>query len=193
MNKIFKVIYNKSTQAFQAVSELGKSHNSTGGVGASKAEFASKAITWSIAALLSLASITATAAPTDGQVVAGDAIIHQAGLITNIQQSSQNAAINWQQFDIKPSETVNFHQPNAQAITLNRVLGNEKSVIDGAMNANGQVFIQNPNGTLIGKDAQINVGGLLATTAHISNDDFMQGNYRFDGKTAGGGRHHQSG
>ena len=65
------------------------------------------------------------------------------------------------------------------------MIGNEKSVIDGAMNANGKVFITNPNGTIIGKNAQINVGGLVATTANISNDDFMNGRYQFHGGSQG--------
>jgi len=132
-----------------------------------------------------LASGTACAAPTGGEVSAGQATIAQQGNITNIQQSSQNAAINWQGFSTAPQETVNFYQPNADAVTLNRVLGNERSVLEGAMNANGHVFIQNPNGVLIGKDAQINVGGLVATTARISDEDFMAGNYRFDGAPGG--------
>lgn len=119
------------------------------------------------------------AAPTGGEVVAGQAAIAQVGNITDINQASQNAVINWQQFNVKPSETVNFKQPNAQAVTLNRVIGNERSVIDGAINANGKVFIQNEQGTLIGKNAQINVGSLVATTAHINDDAFMNGNYDF--------------
>lgn len=122
----------------------------------------------------------AHAAPTDGQVVAGQANIAQIGAVTNINQASQNAVINWQDFGIKAHETVNFHQPSSEAVTLNRVIGNQRSVIDGAMNANGKVFIQNEHGTLIGKNAQINVGSLVATTAKISDDDFMKGNYRFD-------------
>lgn len=45
-----------------------------------------------------LVGSVAVAAPTGGEVVAGVANIHQAGNITNINQSTQNAAINWQQF-----------------------------------------------------------------------------------------------
>lgn len=125
------------------------------------------------------------AAPQGGQVRAGQAQITQQGKVTNINQSSQKAAINWQKFNIAADETVNFKQPNAHSITLNRVIGNEKSVINGAMNANGKVFLLNPHGTLIGKGAKINVGGLVASTANISDDDFMQGKYRFTGNGSG--------
>ena len=55
------------------------------------------------------------------------------------------------------------------------------------MNANGKVFILNPNGVLMGKDAKINVGGLLASTQSMSNDDFMAGKFKLtaNGSTAG--------
>ena len=76
-------------------------------------------------------------APTGGTVVSGTATISQNANTTNINQSSNKAIINWQDFSIKSNETVNFNQPNVNSITLNRVIGNEKSIIDGALNANG--------------------------------------------------------
>ena len=99
----------------------------------------------------------------------------------DITQTTQKAAINWQTFSIGADATVNFHQPNASAITLNRVVGTESSVIHGALNANGQVFLLNSNGVLIGKDAQVNVAGLVASTLNITDEDFMNGNMKFQG------------
>ncbi|MCK9917106.1 filamentous hemagglutinin N-terminal domain-containing protein [Microbacteriaceae bacterium K1510] len=121
------------------------------------------------------------AGPTGGSVVAGSAGISQAGNTTNINQSSQSAVINWQSFSIGRKETVNFNQPNSSAVALNRVIGNEQSVIAGALNANGRVFIVNSAGVLFSKSAQVNVGGLVASTLDISNEDFMAGKYRFSG------------
>lgn len=119
------------------------------------------------------------AAPSGGVVTSGTANIAQSGTITNITQASQKASINWTDFSIKANETVNFNQPNASAITLNRVVGNERSVIDGALNANGQVWLLNSNGVLFGKNASINTAGLLATTSKLSDADFNAGNYNF--------------
>ena len=48
------------------------------------------------------------------------------------------------------------------------------------MDANGQVFLVNPNGIIFGKGAQINVGSLIASTSNLSNDNFMQGRLVFD-------------
>jgi len=38
-----------------------------------------------------------------------------------------------------------------------------------AMNANGQVFLINPNGIIFDKGAQVNVGGMVATTLNLSD------------------------
>jgi filamentous hemagglutinin family protein len=103
------------------------------------------------------------AAPTDGQVVARTGTISQAGNSTTINQNSQNLAINWQDFSIAASEAVRFNQPNSTSVVLNRVIGQSNSQIFGAMSANGQVFILNPNGVLFGACAQVNVGGLVAS------------------------------
>lgn len=121
------------------------------------------------------------AAPSGGVVTSGNATISQSGKITNINQSTNKASINWNKFNIASDETVNFNQPNVKSITLNRVIGNETSVINGALNANGQVWILNSNGVLFGKNASINTSGLLATTKNLSDENFQSGNYIFSG------------
>ncbi len=126
-------------------------------------------------------AIIASASPTQGVVTSGTAIISQSGNTTNINQSTQKASINWKDFSIKSNEVVNFNQPNQNSITLNRVVGNEKSVIDGALNANGQVWILNSNGILFNKNAKVNTAGLVATTKELSDKDFQAGNYNFKG------------
>jgi filamentous hemagglutinin family protein len=123
------------------------------------------------------------AAPSGGVVTSGSASISQSGKVTNINQSTQKASINWQKFNVAHDETVNFNQPNVNSITLNRVVGNERSVINGALNANGQVWILNSNGVLFGKNASINTAGLLATTKELSDQDFQAGNYKFTGNS----------
>lgn len=91
-----------------------------------------------VSAVVASASLL-QAAPSGGVVTSGGASITQSGAVTTITQSTQKTAINWTDFSIKANEAVNFVQPSANAIALNRVIGNERSVIDGALNANGQV------------------------------------------------------
>jgi filamentous hemagglutinin family protein len=129
-------------------------------------------------------SVIAHAAPSGGTLTSGSATISQSGTVTTIDQSTNKASINWQNFSIGSHETVNFNQPNVNSITLNRVIGTEKSVIDGALNANGQVWILNANGVLFGKNAAVNTSGILATTAELSDTDFQAGNYAFKNATS---------
>jgi filamentous hemagglutinin family protein len=138
-----------------------------------------------VSAILSSTTLV-FAAPTGGTVTSGTANISQSGNTTNITQSTNKATINWQDFSIKSNETVNFNQPNVNSITLNRVVGNERSIIDGALNANGQVWILNSNGILFNKDSKINTAGILATTKNITDADFNAGNYKFTGNSTAG-------
>lgn len=129
----------------------------------------------------SLVSGGAHANPTGSNVVAGGATINDRGNGTlDINQSTGKAIINWKDFSIGANETVNFRQPGSNSITLNRVVGNDPSAIFGRLNANGTVMLVNPNGVLFGKGARIDVGGLVATTANISDKDFLAGKYKFD-------------
>ncbi|WP_035707127.1 filamentous hemagglutinin N-terminal domain-containing protein [Niveispirillum irakense] len=132
-------------------------------------------------AISSLFAQAAWANPTGGTVVAGQASIIAATPQTlNIVQGSDKAIINWQGFSIAAGETVNFLQPNAQSVTLNRVVGNDPSAIFGSITANGTVMLVNPNGVFFGKGSRVDVGGLVATTANIADKDFLAGNYAFN-------------
>ncbi|MFY9476240.1 MAG: filamentous hemagglutinin N-terminal domain-containing protein [Aquabacterium sp.] len=134
---------------------------------------------WTMAGQVALAN------PTGGQVVAGSATIVDAGAGTlNVLQQSDRGIINWRSFSIGAGETVNFIQPSAGSVTLNRVLGNDPSAIFGRLNANGTVMLVNPNGIVFGAGSRVDVGGLVATTANIRDSDFMAGRYDFSQASA---------
>ena len=118
---------------------------------------------------LVLVSVAANAQPSGGAVVAGQAQISVSGATTLINQTSAKAIINWQSFSVSQGGSVQFNQPSSSAITLNRVTGASASSIEGAIRANGQVWLLNPNGLLFGNGATINVGGLLATNSDIAD------------------------
>lgn len=136
------------------------------------------------AVLLALSGV-AQAMPEGGEVVAGEASITVSGGTMNVQQSTQRAVINFQSFDVASQETVNFHQPNSDAVVLNRVVGSNLSEIHGTINANGQVYLINPNGVLFGNGAQLDVGGLVVTTLDIADQDFLAGRDTFTGAAKG--------
>ncbi len=92
--------------------------------------------------------------PTGGNVVAGRATITSGANTTTITQSTSKALINWQSFSISSDSSVSFLQPNASAITLNRVLGNSASDIEGSLFATGRVWLINSNGILSARAAR---------------------------------------
>jgi filamentous hemagglutinin family protein len=168
-NRIYRLIWSQVLQAWVAVSE------NTRGRGKQSGSLTAAALSVT-AALLSLVSPYAHAGPEGGQVVSGSGSISASGATTTINQTSDKLSINWQSFNVAQAETVNFHQPTASALAVNRIFDTQGSQILGKINANGQVWLINPNGVLFGKDAQINVGGLLAST--LNPDDASIGSTR---------------
>ncbi|WP_409026784.1 YDG domain-containing protein [Janthinobacterium sp. SUN098] len=184
MNRIYRSIWNQATGAYAAVSENVKSagKRSLPGCSGGGAHFA---LTGMAAALMLGYGSLALAGPAGGTVVAGQATINGAPGATVIRQGSQNAVINWASFNIGKGESVQFQQPNSNAVALNRVLGGDGTTILGNLSANGKVFIVNPNGILFGQGASVNTAGLVASTLDISNADFMARKYQFSGNGTG--------
>lgn len=110
-----------------------------------------------------------------GTIVGGQGEIINSNLV---RQDSSRLAIDAFGFGVKAGETFTLQQQLSTDLALIRVLGKNPSDILGNVNAKGQLFISNPNGVLFGKNAQVNVGGLLATTLNIDVKDFM--NAKFD-------------
>ncbi|HVE43763.1 MAG TPA: MBG domain-containing protein [Gammaproteobacteria bacterium] len=135
-----------------------------------------------VAALLFSFSVsTATFAnPVLDNVGAGNVSIQQTQSTTVVNQASHSAVVNWQSFNIGANESTHFQQPTG-GIILNRINPQAgASQIYGHLTATGQVILSNAAGIYFGPSAYVNVGGLIATTAHISDQHFMDGQYQFD-------------
>jgi trimeric autotransporter adhesin len=129
--------------------------------------------------------VTPTTLPVDGKIANGSGQIHQDGATLTVTQQSQHLSLNWQSFDIGSQATVNFIQPGQSAIAVNRIADTNGSVIMGHLNANGQVFLINPNGVLFGQGAQVNVGGLVASTLDVDDNSLGNGSLVFSGNGHG--------
>ncbi|HFT5239299.1 TPA: filamentous hemagglutinin N-terminal domain-containing protein [Yersinia enterocolitica] len=116
--------------------------------------------------------------PVNGNIVVGLGEMNIDNRALTVTQQTDKLAINWGSYDIAKGHSVTYHQPSSQSIALNRVLGNNGSQIHGKLNANGQVFLLNPNGVLFAKGAEVNVRGLVASTKSMSNQDFIGENYK---------------
>jgi filamentous hemagglutinin family protein len=115
--------------------------------------------------LLALNGNRLRANPTGGTVTQGSATFSSSGSQFNINQSSANALINWQSFNIGAGETVNFNQPSSSSVTWNQINDSNPSQILGSLNANGYVILQNSSGFFVGGQASITAHGLIMTTA----------------------------
>jgi len=136
-------------------------------------------------ALVGCQAALAQSLPTGGSVAAGSAAIGTAanGALT-VVQSSSSAVLNWQSFSVGQGNSVTFSQPSSTSAILNRVTGSTPSTIAGQINANGQVYLVNPNGIAITPTGTVNAGAFVASTLGISDDDFMSGRRRFTGNGA---------
>ena len=74
-------------------------------------------------------SISQNALPTNGIVKSGSASISQTSNTMNVNQSSNNAIISWNKFNIGSKATVNFNQPSSSSNTLNRVRSSDPCLL----------------------------------------------------------------
>jgi filamentous hemagglutinin family protein len=186
MNKSFHSVWNASKQAYVAAAET----ISAKGKPSSGIKVAAT-ISALFGGLLSLSAHAQTAPPsnslpTGGLVSAGQASISANGAHMVINQSSNRAAINWQSFNVGKDAHVQFQQPSAASVTLNRVMSADPSQIFGRISSNGQVILTNPSGVYFGREARVDVGGILATTHGTSDADFMAGKNRYERKGSTG-------
>ncbi|MEH0069075.1 filamentous hemagglutinin N-terminal domain-containing protein [Pannonibacter sp. Pt2-lr] len=119
--------------------------------------------------------------PTGGTIAAGTGSIGTSGSTMTVTQTSNQLITNWNSFSIGSGATVNFVQPGASSMALNRVTGQDPSQILGNLNANGQVFLINPNGVAIGTSGRVQTGAFVASTLGITDSKFLAHDFNFTG------------
>lgn len=126
---------------------------------------------------------------TRGWINAREAIQSQAAdgrLQVSIEQTADQAILNWETFNIGGNTKLNFLQ-NPDWAVLNRVNDPQArpSQILGQLKANGTVFVANRNGVVFGNNSQVNVRNLVAAAARISDAQFREhGLYSADANTS---------
>ena len=99
--------------------------------------------TTAMAAVLAVAG-EAAALPQSPVVGGGSATFTPSLNSLTVNQSSPRLVVNWVSYNIASGETVTYAQPNNTAIALNIVNSASFTTIDGALNANGGVWIFSP-------------------------------------------------
>lgn len=175
LNHAYRLVWNEATGAYVAVAETTRS----------RGKRASGAVRCAAAALVlglagqAASALDAGALPTGGSIAAGNATLTQNGSSLTVNQQTQKLVINWNNFDIGSNAAVNFTQPSSNAIALNRINSGMPTQVQGSLTANGNVWILNSAGVVFGKTAQVNVGGLVASSLTLSDNDFLSGHYTF--------------
>ncbi|PTY01672.1 hypothetical protein DB346_11615 [Verrucomicrobia bacterium LW23] len=120
--------------------------------------------------------VSLRANPSGGSVQGGSVSVSNTGPgQVTVRQTTERAVVNWNSFSIEQGETTTFVQPGAKSAVLNRVTGGSASRLDGSLNANGQVYLVNRNGIVVGKTGRVNTAGFTASTHDVSNAEFMAG------------------
>ncbi|WP_295933729.1 MBG domain-containing protein [uncultured Xanthomonas sp.] len=167
MNRIYRLVFNRHLGVLQVASEVATGHAGATGTGAARLA----------APLLPFALACALAAPAHASGVpslssATGATVSQNGGTLQIDQNAAKAVLNWNSFNVGKDASVVFVQPSSSAVALNLIDASRgASVIDGSLRANGNVFLINSAGILFGNHAQVNVGGLVASSLGLAGDD----------------------
>ncbi len=191
MNHIYRLKRSGRSQQLQPVPETARAAGKGTRTGKTMAQAVASAVaSVLLGGMVSLSHAqqapppSATQLPQGGVVSRGSASIASSTsggtALMSVNQSSQRAVIDWASFNVGSQAKVQFNQPNSSAVVLNNILGNNASQIYGQISANGQVFLSNPSGVYFSPTAQVNVGGLVATTGKANADEFMAGNVIFN-------------
>lgn len=101
--------------------------------------------------------------------------------VVTVQQTGQQALLNWSSFNVGRNTTLSFDQSlgganAAQWVAINKVAPNiAPSQILGSIKAQGQVYVLNQNGIIFGGSSQVNVGALVVSTLPINDNLVARG------------------
>lgn len=134
---------------------------------------------FSFLALFFYSTSLCQALPSDPTVVAGEVQFERVNDTTMNITASSNSILEYASFNIGIGETVNFFLPDADAFSLNRILGGSASDIMGNLFSNGNLILINQFGFNFGASANVDTHGLIASALNMSNENFLNGNFTF--------------
>lgn len=128
--------------------------------------------------LASSISISAWADPTlptgfDPSLSTGVNSVTTTGNTQTILTDATRSVGSFGNFSIGQGYTVNVNQPNAASSFLAVSRDSSPSLIYGALNSNGAVWVANPYGVFVGPTGVISVAGFLGASQQISGSDFL--------------------
>jgi len=135
---------------------------------------------WQIVVFVSI-SINLCANPSNPLVVQGEASFYGIGSQTLQIVAADTTVIHWEDFSIASNELTQFIQPDVTSTVFNHVMTGNPSQLLGHLKANGNVYLFNPNGVLVGKDGKVDTAGFFCSTLDVLNE---KGQYSGDSKAS---------
>ncbi len=111
--------------------------------------------------------------PTVHKVAQGDATFAYPSIHEQRITVGEQTIIHWDDFSIDAGEITRFVQPSKDSAVLNRVTSLKSSHLLGSLEANGKVYLINPNGIFIGPEGAISTNGFIASTLDILDKEFL--------------------
>jgi filamentous hemagglutinin family protein len=118
------------------------------------------ALSASAAAALPVGGVVVGATPAPGG--GPGAIVTETTTALTVDQAADRVVLDWRSFNIGESEAVRFNQPGAGSVAFNRVAPGALTTIDGALTANGSVWLFSPGGLLFGANARVSAAQFVA-------------------------------
>ena len=113
------------------------------------------------------------AMPTGGKVIEGDitGITHGTIASGGTINVAGSGLIDWNAFGIGAGETLNYAFTSPGTL-INHVTGADMSQLLGTLNStgNGNLWLINPNGIVVGSSAQLNAGSLVLSTLNATDE-----------------------
>ena len=122
-----------------------------------------KQLLLSLLAALSMNQST-SANPSGFECISGEAALSLVESSLLEITTGKQSVIQWKDFSIDKHETTRFIMPDEHSTVVNRVLGGNVSEILGKLEANGQVYLINPKGVLVGEGATVNTASFIASS-----------------------------
>jgi filamentous hemagglutinin len=92
----------------------------------------------------------------------------------HFEQLAPRAIVDFNQLNLQKGQQFNVNMQSNWSM-LNRIHDANPSLLNGQVNAAGNLYFINSNGLIIGRDAQFNVGSLYAGSLDITNQLFQDG------------------
>lgn len=173
---LYKLVYSKVLNAYVPVSEAARSRGSKGGKRLRKL-CKQVWLLFLFAGFINANNVLADTALPAGlsvKTMVGTEISNATLNSVNFRQLLPKAIVDWNTLNLSAGHSLNVDMQRNWSM-LNRIHDINPSILNGNVNAAGNMYFINTNGIIFGPNAQFNIGSLYAGTLDIANDLFSSG------------------